>query len=52
VADSAAMGESMAREVEQNHAQNKVTRAIIPCGRKCRYAPFARLVNSRSQYFF
>ncbi len=51
VADSAAMGQLMAEElgeaIEQNNRQDRGTRAIIPCGPKCWYEPFAALVNSR-----
>lgn len=51
VAHSAAMGSLMARElvevVEANNALHQATRAIIPCGPKCWYAPFTELVNSR-----
>ncbi|MGA8151862.1 MAG: hypothetical protein WB952_12990 [Terriglobales bacterium] len=51
VADSAEMGSLMARElvelVEANNARRLPTRAIIPCGPKCWYAPFVELVNSR-----
>ena len=51
VADSAAMGSLMAQElmdvIEANNARNLRTRAIIPCGPKCWYAPFTELVNSR-----
>ena len=49
VPDSAAMGWMMARElvdlVAANNLQGKTTRAIIPCGPSCWYAPFTRLVN-------
>ncbi len=51
VADSAAMGALMAEEladgIEQNNRLGRQTRAIIPCGPKCWYEPFAALVNSR-----
>lgn len=47
--DSAEMGRIMARElvdeIQQNNAQNKPTRAIIPCGPACWYQPFTALVN-------
>jgi glucosamine-6-phosphate deaminase len=50
VADSAAMGNLMARDlidvIEKNNAQHHSTRAIIPCGPKCWYAPFTELVNA------
>jgi glucosamine-6-phosphate deaminase len=51
VRDSAEMGLLMARElvdeIEGNNEQSRPTRAIIPCGPKCWYAPFTELVNSR-----
>jgi len=51
VADSAAMGSLMAWELvevlEANNARHLPTRAIVPCGPKCWYAPFTELVNSR-----
>jgi glucosamine-6-phosphate deaminase len=52
VADSEAMGRLMAQDlielIEANHARHAPTRAIIPCGPKCWYAPFTQLVNSRN----
>ncbi len=49
VEDSAAMGELMAKElvVEIRNAfiAGVPFRAILPCGPKCWYAPFARMVN-------
>ncbi len=49
VADSAAMGERMARElvdeIRAAEARGEELRAIIPCGPSCWYEPFARLVN-------
>ena len=52
VRDSTEMGALMARElvdvVEDNNRKNLSTRAIIPCGPKCWYAPFTDLVNSRN----
>jgi glucosamine-6-phosphate deaminase len=49
--DSAEMGLLMAREllheIEGNNKQSRPTRAIIPCGPKCWYAPFTELINSR-----
>lgn len=46
------MGQLMAEElvevIEENNRKNLPTRAIIPCGPKCWYEPFANLVNSRS----
>ena len=51
VEDSAAMGRAMAHElgdlVELRNQQKLSTRAIVPCGPKCWYAPFTELVNSR-----
>ncbi|MBL0745306.1 hypothetical protein [Chryseolinea lacunae] len=47
--DSAHMGMLMARElvdeIKQNNANHRQTRAIIPCGPACWYAPFTTLVN-------
>lgn len=52
VADSAEMGDLMAKEladlIEQHNSQRRTTRAIVPCGPKCWYAPFTELVNRRS----
>jgi glucosamine-6-phosphate deaminase len=52
VADSAEMGRLMAEElvaaIEANNRQGLPTRAIIPCGPVCWYAPFTKLVNTRS----
>ena len=52
VADSAEMGGLMAKElvavVDENNRQGLPTRAIIPCGPVCWYAPFTKLVNTRS----
>jgi glucosamine-6-phosphate deaminase len=52
VADSEEMGRLMAEElaavIEANTRDGVPTRAIIPCGPKCWYAPFAELVNRRS----
>ena len=52
VQNSAEMGLLMAQElvevIEANNEQNLVTRAIVPCGPKCWYAPFTELVNSRN----
>ncbi|MBZ5573854.1 MAG: hypothetical protein LAO09_18470 [Acidobacteriia bacterium] len=51
VADSAEMGNLMAEElaavIEANNRQGLPTRAIIPCGPMCWYAPFTDLVNTR-----
>jgi len=50
VRDSAEMGQLMATElldlIAANNAQGIPTRAIIPCGPNCWYAPFTALVNS------
>jgi glucosamine-6-phosphate deaminase len=52
VRDSAEMGQLMASElcelIESNNRNGAPTRAIIPCGPVCWYAPFAQLVNSRN----
>lgn len=52
VRDSAEMGQLMAEElvevIDSNNKERRVTRAIIPCGPTCWYAPFTNLVNSRS----
>jgi glucosamine-6-phosphate deaminase len=49
VADSAEMGDLMARElvemIEANNREGRKTRAVIPCGPSCWYAPFTRRVN-------
>lgn len=49
--DSEAMGQLMAEELAEvivgNNGQGLATRAIIPCGPKCWYAPFSDLVNAR-----
>ncbi len=51
VRDAEEMGKLMARElvevIEANNVAGRPTRAIIPCGPKCWYAPFARMVNER-----
>ena len=51
VRDSTEMGALMARDlvevIEANNRKSLPTRAIIPCGPKCWYAPFTSLVNSR-----
>jgi glucosamine-6-phosphate deaminase len=52
VRDSAEMGQLMAEEltqvIEANNRGGDSTRAIIPCGPSCWYAPFTELVNTRS----
>ena len=51
VPDSAAMGQLMAEElvevIEDNNHNGTPTRAIVPCGPVCWYAPFTNLVNTR-----
>lgn len=51
VKDSAEMGELMAGElvdlVEANNAAGRPTRAIVPCGPACWYAPWTARVNAR-----
>jgi glucosamine-6-phosphate deaminase len=50
VRDSGEMGQLMAEElaslIEKNNAASLPTRAIIPCGPKCWYTPFTKIVNS------
>lgn len=50
--DSVEMGELMARElvepIRQHNLRGEITRAIIPCGPACWYAPFARMVNQEA----
>jgi glucosamine-6-phosphate deaminase len=52
VRDSAELGQLMASElsevIEANNRKSMATRAILPCGPKCWYEPFASLVNSRA----
>jgi len=47
--DSQDMGRLMARElvdeIQEHNCRHEVTRAIIPCGPNCWYAPFTALVN-------
>ena len=49
-ADSAAMGRLMAREladeIRAHNAAGRPTRAVVPCGPACWYAPFAELVHA------
>jgi glucosamine-6-phosphate deaminase len=51
VKDSGEMGALMAREladvIDANNRRGKPTRAIIPCGPGCWYAPWTALVNAR-----
>jgi glucosamine-6-phosphate deaminase len=42
------MAEELADVIEANNKQGLPTRAIIPCGPKCWYTPFANLVNMRT----
>lgn len=48
--DSAEMGELMARElvdeIKKANEEGRIFRAVIPCGPKCWYGPFARIVNA------
>jgi glucosamine-6-phosphate deaminase len=52
VRDAEEMGQLMAEElaevIDDNNQKGLTTRAIIPCGPKCWYAPFVTLVNARS----
>ena len=52
VRNSAEMGQLMAKElvaeIDVNNKQGLPTRAIIPCGPSCWYAPFTALVNSQN----
>jgi glucosamine-6-phosphate deaminase len=52
VKDSEAMGKVMAEEliweIEKANSENRVYRAIIPCGPNCWYEPFTTLVNQRN----
>jgi glucosamine-6-phosphate deaminase len=52
VRDSAEMGQLMAKElvaeVEAHNKRGLPTRAVIPCGPACWYAPFTDLVNSQN----
>ena len=43
----ALMAEELAATIQSNNRSGLETRAIIPCGPKCWYEPFANLVNSR-----
>lgn len=49
VKDSLEMGEVMARdfieEIKAANSEGKHFRAIVPCGPKCWYAPFAKMIN-------
>jgi glucosamine-6-phosphate deaminase len=52
VANSAEMGQLMAKDladlIESRNSKGLSTRAIVPCGPKCWYAPFTELVNRRN----
>ena len=52
VRDSSEMGQLMAEElvglIEDKNNQGLSTRAIIPCGPSCWYAPYTKLVNARN----
>lgn len=49
VNDSKEMGQVMARDfvndIKSANAEGRPTRAIVPCGPKCWYEPFSRMVN-------
>jgi len=49
VKDSSEMGEVMARdfveEIKAANSEGRPFRAIVPCGPKCWYTPFAKMVN-------
>ena len=50
VESSADMGHLMAREfideIKKANSENQIFRAIVPCGPKCWYEPFAAIVNA------
>jgi glucosamine-6-phosphate deaminase len=52
VKDSETMGKIMAEEliqdIERANQENRIYRAIIPCGPNCWYEPFTTLVNQRN----
>lgn len=52
VKNSAEMGHMMARDfvedIKKANAENRVFRAIVPCGPKCWYEPFAKIVNDEN----
>ncbi|HTS07698.1 MAG TPA: hypothetical protein VMP68_19130 [Candidatus Eisenbacteria bacterium] len=52
VRDSAEMGQLMAADlvavIEENNARGLPTRAIIPCGPNCWYAPYTKLINAKN----
>ena len=52
VRDSSEMGYVMAKEladeIEQANAENRIYRAIIPCGPSCWYKPFEEQINARN----
>ena len=52
VSDSAEMGEVMAadfiKEITSANEEGRSIRAIVPCGPKCWYSPFARMVNEEN----
>jgi glucosamine-6-phosphate deaminase len=51
VADAAALGQLMATEladlIDANNRADRPTRAIVPCGPRCWYEPFAHAINGR-----
>lgn len=52
VEDSQSLGELMAREladgITEANRHNRSFRAILPCGPKCWYEPFTRIINEQS----
>lgn len=52
VKDSADMGEVMARdfveEIKLANREGRILRAIVPCGPKCWYGPFSKIVNDEN----
>lgn len=52
VRDSIEMGQLMAQDlvsvIEDNNKRGLPTRAIIPCGPSCWYAPYTKLVNTKN----
>lgn len=52
IPDSAEMGQLMAEDlvgvIEENNKRGSRTRAIIPCGPSCWYAPYTTLVNAKN----
>lgn len=42
------MAEELANEIERANAEQRIYRAIIPCGPNCWYKPFEEIVNARN----